>query len=669
MADTGINWDLILSDESIKEAFKKVEAQAAKSGQKIDESLSNGKKGGFLSGLTDSFSEAALVVTGLNQGLELTKKGINKVTESIQEMVNAIKEADRIKLVNTQFDVLTSRAGIAGDTLRDAFKKAASGTVEMTEVTAAANRALLDLGDNAAKLPTLFELARKAGKLSGQDTLSAFEAINFAIQSGNTRSLRQIGLFIDSEKALNAFAKTMNITADKLSLAGRQQAILNEVLLKGQSAFDGLGAGSETATKKLTVLDTSIKEFSEAVSLRLGKIFGPVVAAAAEIAAHAIEALAKSITTDSGTIQSQIDETTKSIEEMKLEMQSLKDQQKRNPLAIDLIAEQVQLEQKLKESVKQLGNLRIAFDDAQKAAGRGAQKGPSLITLPTPQEVESANIAYQSALQAAFSQNIQLRQQQAQLIQDENARELELRVLDQAKLKELQGEHEIKIEQIRKQFQDRRLFSEQQVNDLVQSETDRFHSAQEVVNDQAAARQLAKSRALAEQLKAITVSGLSTTFQEVGRRLQAGQALFEDFGKGIVGIVGDLAIKLGEGLVAQGLAIEIFSRAINTLLPGSGLAAAAAGLGLIIFGSALKASVGLGGGGSTSGGGGGATGAPGEGQTGVTQPEDFAPKGPTAQVVFNVNGNIIPRDRAFAQEIADTLTEVGFAQGVQIIGA
>ena len=34
MADTGINWDLVLSDQSIKDAFRKVEEQAKKSGKK-----------------------------------------------------------------------------------------------------------------------------------------------------------------------------------------------------------------------------------------------------------------------------------------------------------------------------------------------------------------------------------------------------------------------------------------------------------------------------------------------------------------------------------------------------------------------------------------------------------------------------------------------------------
>lgn len=99
-----------------------------------------------------------------------------------------------------------------------------------------------------------------------------------------------------------------------------------------------------------------------------------------------------------------------------------------------------------------------------------------------------------------------------------------------------------------------------------------------------------------DTIKGVLSGGLSQAFQDVGKRLQKGEGLFDDFGNSVVGIIGDLLIAIGNALILQGLAIEAFVTAINSLLPGSGLIAAAAGVGLVIFGSALKASVGKGGG-------------------------------------------------------------------------
>jgi len=667
MADTGINWDLVLSDQSIKDAFRKVEEQAKKSGKKVDEALSPKESGS--SGILGAFGKIGAGLVVMNQGLELAEKGFRQVRKAIELMVDSIKEADHIRLVNTQFDILTVRAGVAGDTLRDAFAVAVKGSSDMTEVLSAANRALIDLGVSADRLPALFDLARKSAKLTGNEVIPTFEALSGAIQSSNTRSLRQVGLFIDSEKALNDFAKTMGVTANQLSLAGRQQAILNAVLEQGQKSFQGLEGAADTNTEKLSKLSVAFKDLGDSISLRLSSIFGPLVGKLTELATSAIGGLAEAITTNKGTIETQIGEITQSLAGMNAELQSLKDQQKRNPLAINLIAEQVQLGQKIRESEKALASLRIAFDDAQKAAARGAKAGPSLIQLPTVQETQAANVAYQQALQNAFASNVQLQVQQNQLLTDEDLKQSQTIVLVNLQRLSLEGEHQLRVEQIRKTFADRRLFTEAQSDQLIEAENARHKLALELLDENSAASREKRAKELAGQLKSIVVSGLSSTFQEVGKRLQSGQGLFDDFGKGVVGIIGDFVIKLGEALIFQGIAMEKFILAINKLLPGSGFAAAAAGVGLIIFGSALKASVGQGGGGSTGAGGGGATGGPGAGETTVTATEDLEPQGPSAQVVFNVNGNIIPRDRQFAQEIADTLTEVGFSQGVEIIGA
>lgn len=146
-------------------------------------------------------------------------------------------------------------------------------------------------------------------------------------------------------------------------------------------------------------------------------------------------------------------------------------------------------------------------------------------------------------------------------------------------------------------------------------------------------------------LKTQFVGGLTKTFQDVGTRLQKGEGLFDDFGNGIVGIIGDLLITIGGALLLQGLAIEAFIASITALLPGSGLAAAAAGVGLIIFGSALKAAVSKGGSSSAPATGGGIASSPGS-STELTPTQNLERQEPGTQVSVVIQGDVLDSDES-----------------------
>lgn len=146
-------------------------------------------------------------------------------------------------------------------------------------------------------------------------------------------------------------------------------------------------------------------------------------------------------------------------------------------------------------------------------------------------------------------------------------------------------------------------------------------------------------------LKTQFVDGLSKTFQDVGTRLQKGQGLFDDFGNGIIGIIGDLLITIGGALLLQGLAIESFIASITTLLPGSGAAAAAAGIGLIIFGSALKAAVSKGGSSSAPATGGGIASTPGA-NTELTPTQNLERQEPGTSVSVVIQGDVLDSDES-----------------------
>lgn len=647
--DNQISLELIIEDGTVKKAFQKVTEQGEAAGNKLTNVFD--KIG--LNGLGGS-------IVAVNQGLELMSKAGHAVKEVFDSIVDSIKEADHIKLVNQQFEILSARAGIVGSELKDAFEKAANGTVATTEVLGAANKALIDLGHSAEKLPEIFELARKVGKLSGQDTLAVFEQLNFAIQSGNTKALRAVGIFIDSNKAMDDFSKTvktasgnLKVTANDLSLVGREQAILNAVLEKGNLSFKDLGGGADTATLSFKQFKVATTELGESASKIIAGIFGPIVSEFAKGATIITKTLADAINPDSGPIEQQI----RSLEERLFDLNKNKPLQGLFPGA----------SQEVDTINAKLVTLRASLIDIKKKTEEGKQDPASLINLPTAQQIQAKNDAFQSAFQQAENSNLQLQIAAAQKIQDEIARNAALDLLAQGQKEQAERDHLSRLEKIRKEYADIKGGNETERRALENQERIKFTLDIEKIELETEERKAKKLKDIQAQTKSILVSGISSTLQAVGVALQKGEDAFSAFKKGVFGIVGDLMIQLGTAIIAQAVAIDALAKTIATKTGGFGIAAGAA---LIIAGAALKSSA-EGSGGGTSSGGGGAD-LSGGINSGIGTIPETATNIPTQSlveprpnVVLNINGNVLDR-RQTGLELVDVLQEAFDTQGAQV---
>ena len=102
-------------------------------------------------------------------------------------------EAEGLKSIELQFDILTKQSGIHTKELRDGLAKVNNGLVNETDLLKMVNEAMLGLGKNAERLPEVLELARKAAVVMGTDTLTAFKRLNEAIIAGSSETLRRMG--------------------------------------------------------------------------------------------------------------------------------------------------------------------------------------------------------------------------------------------------------------------------------------------------------------------------------------------------------------------------------------------------------------------------------------------------------------------------------------------
>ena len=649
--DNKIEMELLLNDGSIKKQFKKVTEEGSDSAEKLSDIFKKTDIG-------KAFVSASIAVTGLNQGLELAKKGFNALKNAADSFIEKIKEGERVNIINQQFQILANRAGAAASILQNDFIKAAGGLADSTEVIEVANRAMVELGESASRLPELLLLAKQATKVFGGELVSNFEALNLAIASGNTRSLRQIGIIVDSAKSYKQYADSIGVAVDRLTQNEKQQALFNAVLEKGRANFEGLQSTAAKNTIEFKKLSVVLSELSETISVKTSDAFGDLFGGASNSISKFIDRVNTDLKAGSGQIGASIDSIKEKIEFLERTIKSP---------GISFAGRVDEFKKELIGLNKELARLndiqKAAEDDARKAAGRLAQANPIEARFSTA-ELQANAAAFQQALSLAQDQNLQLRIQAAQKITDENQKNAALDSLDKVRAEQLERDHQTRLLKIREDFSNKKGFSDAEVRALEEQENINFQLKQESLQVESEERKLKRIKEIQAQVKTLLVNGISNTLQAVGAALQKGENAFDAFKNGVIGIIGDLMIQLGTAIIAQAIAIDALAKTIATGTAGFGIAAGAA---LIVAGGAIKASVG---GGTGLSYGGEISGGPAAGDipSTATNVSEEQLTSQQQQVVVNIQGNVLDR-RQTGLEIVEVLQEAFDTQGARIITA
>lgn len=214
---------------------------------------------------------------------------------AMKKTMDVVFEAENIKAINNQFLIFTKNAGVAAEVLREGLINASGGLADDTDLLKSANKALVELGLNAQKLPEVLALARQITSSLGGDLLENFEAISHAIAGGNQRALKNLGLFVDLGAAYDAYAKTLGTTADKLSATAKQTAALNAVLEGSSQRFAGINTEANAAQNAYQRLKVSLEQLGETAILAFEKIAGPAVSAALNATNSVVQSLGDTI--------------------------------------------------------------------------------------------------------------------------------------------------------------------------------------------------------------------------------------------------------------------------------------------------------------------------------------------------------------------------------------
>lgn len=223
----------------------------------------------------------------------------NVLTSAFNGLVGAVKsvgdtlvnEAPRVEQLRTSFDNLAEDAGYSGDEILTSMRTAAKGMVTDVSLMESFNKSMLLVGEGmATKLPKLLEIAQASAAATGQDVGFLLDSLVTGIGRGSPMILDNLGLTINLSEAYDNYAKTLGITADEMTKAQQQEALLNAVVASGDEFIGRLGDNTGETAQKMAQFKTTMENLKMGLATGLLPALTPIVT---PLAALAMEHLPK----------------------------------------------------------------------------------------------------------------------------------------------------------------------------------------------------------------------------------------------------------------------------------------------------------------------------------------------------------------------------------------
>jgi hypothetical protein len=574
MADENkIEFEIVLNDGSTQKVFLKLEKQAEKSAKNIQDDLSQNAGQAFdkiPTNAQEAFGQVSKIIGSTFGRIAIVATA---AFAYVKKKFDETLEGEKLLRVEKQFQSLATQAGVSAAKIQDDFTRALGGVVDDSKAFEILNQSLAKTSVTASKLPELMTLARKATNLFGGDAIQNFNDITSAVANGNARQLRNLGIIVDAEKAQREYAKSIGTSVDYLTLEGKQQAILNEVLKIGESRFKGVDVSVGGATEASQRLGVALNNLFDDLAKKTASSLGPTFAKLLNGSATLIETTKDAFLGASKTASQLSDEVGR----LESKLKGLQAQAATFGTAIP-----VGLKGQIADVSNQLDISRIAFDDARKATlsfGAAQEKTQQKLVdeLRLMEARKKFLLEYGSQVRGIALQNIQTAISEADGIADAEERKKQIKFL---KLSEIQLQEQTALDQFAvAQEQNRKagIIKEDEYQALRTAIMEEYANKRKLIEDGEAIARETRMRESADTIKGIINTGLISTvsagMQRLGASLAKGPAAFDDFGKAILGIIGDMLVNMGQAMVVASTAWQTFIAAIKSFFPASGLVA------------------------------------------------------------------------------------------------
>lgn len=234
MADTTLTLILRLRDET-RGALTKLRQEVASlqtQGERNFSALSaKGKQ------TAASLGEIATAANMAGQKLEAAGRAVATLTvaftgiQVVQWLKGFADAAARAEVLDTVLKNVAVNSGVT-----EAYISKLDSSVQALGITAAASRQaltqFLQSGLDITKAEKLARASQDLAVIAGTDSSTVFQRMITNIQQLDTVGLRWMGIIVSQEEAAAKYAASIGKTADELTRAERQQALMNAVLEK-----------------------------------------------------------------------------------------------------------------------------------------------------------------------------------------------------------------------------------------------------------------------------------------------------------------------------------------------------------------------------------------------------------------------------------------------------
>lgn len=575
------------------------------------------------------------------------------------------KEGEQIEKIHRQFEAFADSVGVNSKKMEENIKNSIGTTEDLDDALKSAQKAMSLLGNNSDKIPQFFAIAKQAAEAFGGTMNERFDQITQAVARGNAGMLRQIGITVDSEKALKAYAASIGTTVGALSEQGRQAAIAEAVLKKAEDRYKNVKVeteGIETSTKRFSA---TWKEAGDSIAVAMNKAFGPAFSKAIDYFNEALKGLSTTIKANFGDgmdkANAQLETAQRHFEYAKRQVDQLNTSMggesiAKNTAEWKILNAELERQGKALEYQKSMTSA-LAEEESKRNAAANADK----IIEKDKATAGSGDIDNSKKLDQANKFNGELLKIAEQRINDEMAVETnadEYRMLQVMQRNNAVAQYDLKIAETRRQGIEGEVLTKQQANEMIiQLEADKAARIEQINRDM----DQAQLKVYDNQVKAANTAGqgISAAFKQGAANAQASMKNYGAQGQTVFKTLTTHAAAafsaLGEGSKSAGDAMKGFLfGSIAAIAEAQGQFLLASGIGTynpiqIAEGGALIALAGLlrsqagdagGGSGGSAGGGGGGGGSVGAapGASSLTEkPElqDEKKKAVTVQIMGN----------------------------------
>jgi len=200
------------------------------------------------------------------------------IVGAIGAMIGAIvtlgMKGSTILGVEQAFDTFAQTVGSTGATMFNALNEGLRGTVDSMQLMQSTTKLLSSgIKVSAADMNVMAKTAREMAKATGTDAATSLSQLSTAVQQGNTRMLRRIGITVDLVKAEKDFAASIGTTREQLNQAGIQQARANAIMQAFRDRLEKTGESALSFKEQIQQANVAMGNWFDDLSKGVAKSF------------------------------------------------------------------------------------------------------------------------------------------------------------------------------------------------------------------------------------------------------------------------------------------------------------------------------------------------------------------------------------------------------------